>query len=193
MKKIGFMILFCAGCPTGPSWSVPPSSGECTAEASSSGASPRAGAATGASCQSASDCAQVSCGCPGGTFYAAGCINHRCDVTSNACSCAAASGANVCTANPPVVNTPVASAPSPAHHSSCSGESESHQDGPRGGAADGAPCNDSLDCAEKTCDCGDGGPTFYASACIDGQCSRADACACVAQQYQSVFNRNICT
>jgi len=77
----------------------------------------------------------------------------------------------------------------PAGYNSCAGNSSTT---PRkAGAADGAPCSDSSECAQTTCSCGGSAP-YYAGACIGGVCKSGDACACVADEFQKNFHHDIC-
>jgi len=63
---------------------------------------------------------------------------------------------------------------------SCGGE-WARPNGPRGGAPAGAACSDYTQCAEASCDCGNG-QRYYAAACVNGVCDNRQACACVQQQ-----------
>src|SRR6266542_2396000 len=116
-------IVAAAGCT--PSVVVTNGSSDC-ASASPSADGPHAGGKSGAPCQVASDCAERSCGCPGGggAFFAAACINGRCDTSASACACAHDQD-DVC-ASPP----PPPTMPPPPQRDSCSGASESSQPAP---------------------------------------------------------------
>ena len=73
----------------------------CTGDADFTLTKPRTGGAAGAACKDASECAQITCynQCPSNNFFAAGCIDGKCD-SSDACACAfngsRAAGTSLC-------------------------------------------------------------------------------------------------
>ena len=73
----------------------------------------------------------------------------------------------------------------------CGGEAASTQSVPRGGAPAGSPCSDFTQCAEASCDCGNGS-RYFAAACVNGVCDNSGACACVEQQLATQQGQNVC-
>ncbi len=73
----------------------------------------------------------------------------------------------------------------------CGGEAATVQSTPRNGGPNGAPCTDFTQCAEASCDCGNG-QRYFAAACVNGVCDNSGACACVEQQLAMQQGQSAC-